>query len=251
MDRFLAILQKRIAGIPAWGWALVIGGAIVAYAYLTRGTGEQTPQTRPETWPYPDDSSPSDAGDVPGTTTPSENAIEITTNPAWVRYVTDRLVAEGLYGAVEVNNALTKVLAGIEVNQQEAAIYNVAVRRFGAPPEGAPPIVVTPAPTPTPTPTPTPKPPVYRGPARRHALPQGGRGWDKGNVGWYRAVHSNFTAEYRGNYSNVAPPNSATEKAHVAALRRRNAAHGGPSDRPYGRLIYLPRELHDNGTWKG
>lgn len=153
------MLQKRIAGVPAWGWALVIGGAIVAYAYLTRR--QESPTPAPAAFSYPDDTAPSDAGDVPGTVTPSGNTITLTTNPAWVRYVTDLLVAEGLYGAVEVGNALTKALAGIDLTAQEGAIWNIAVRRFGAPPEGNPPIVIIPTPGPPPPPPPgdTTKPP--------------------------------------------------------------------------------------------
>lgn len=154
MNQLMAMLQKRILGIPAWGWALVIGGTIVGYAYLTRSSGDEGPDVAPTAPPYADDESPSDAGDVPGVPNPPpDQEPEITTNPAWVRYVTDRLVAEGLYGAVEVNNALTKVLGGLEVTEQEAAIYNLAVRRFGAPPEGAPPIVVIPRPPTDPPPS--------------------------------------------------------------------------------------------------
>lgn len=64
------------------------------------------------------------------------------------------------YSPVEVGNALTKALGGLEITAAEAALWNIAVRRFGAPPEGHPPLVVKPGPTaPNPsTPKPTPKP---------------------------------------------------------------------------------------------
>lgn len=172
MNGLMGMLQKRIGGLPAWGWALIIAGVIVGYAYLTR-SGDDGPTPAPVAPPYPDDDLPSDAGDIPGEpqSPPKDNEIQITTNPAWIRYVTDRLVAEGLYGAVEVTNALTKVLGGIDVTEQEAAIYNLAVRRFGAPPEGAPPIKVIPKPKPPTTTPPKPPPSTNPPPAKPPAKP--------------------------------------------------------------------------------
>lgn len=165
MNQLMGMLQKRIAGLPAWAWALVIGGTIVGYAYLTRMS--DGPKPAPTAPPYPSDDAAADAGDIPGVPVTPPRDIEVTTNPAWIRYVTDRLVAEGFYGAVEVTNALTKVLGGIDVTEQESAIYNVAVRRFGAPPEGAPPIKVIP------------KPPVVKPPTVPIPRPPRGYGWVK------------------------------------------------------------------------
>lgn len=152
-------LQTKIAGVPAWIWVAVVAGAVVGYAYLSRRA--EDPAVNPAAFAYPDDEAPSDAGDVPGV--PGDSGtdgreVSLTTNPAWIRYVTDRLVATGEYGAVEVTNALVKALGGLELTQQQAAIYNIAVSRYGAPPEGAPPITVTPT-TPPPTTPPSTTPP--------------------------------------------------------------------------------------------
>lgn len=157
MDRITAFLNKRLAGIPAWIWGLIIGGSIALYAYLTR---DEELTVAPETVPFVDEFAPGDAGDISGVPIVDPPDIPIETNPAWIRFVSDRLVADG-EDPVLVQNALTKVLAGLEVTEQEAAMYALAVRRFGAPPEGAPPIVIKPSPEPKeeePDPKPKPKP---------------------------------------------------------------------------------------------
>lgn len=147
-------LQYRLLGVPAWLWGVVIGGGIAAYAWITRSDNTLTPA--PAAPPSADYSGAADAGDIQGVPTVTDTSVPVTTNPAWVRVVTDRLVALG-YDPVQVNNALTKGLAGLALTAQEAALWNEAVRRYGAPPEGAPPITVTnPGPSPTPTPDPEP-----------------------------------------------------------------------------------------------
>lgn len=143
-----AALSYRLMGVPAWVWGLVVGGAVAAYAYMTRGDDGVKPA--PDAGPsYVDTGGAADAGDVPGVPQVTENPVPVTTNPAWIRVVTDKLVAAG-YDPVQVNNALTKGLSGQMLTAQEAALWNEAVRRFGAPPEGAPPISVVPLPTPPP-----------------------------------------------------------------------------------------------------
>lgn len=196
MNQIMALLQRRIAGIPAWGWALVIGGTIVGYAYLTRGTNE--PEPAPTAPAYLDDSLPSDAGDIPGTDddtgTDPDREPNITSNPAWLRYVTDALVGTGTYGAVEVTNALNKVLAGIAVNEQEAAIYNVAVTRYGAPPEGHPPIERIPVTPPPGNPPPAPKPSQPAAPRLHHVYAGPGTltlQWtNSSGAAWYKVYRS-------------------------------------------------------------
>jgi hypothetical protein len=142
MGRLMELLRRPIAGIPAYGWALVVAGTIVAYAYIQRyREGTNAVKTAPEAFPYADAGEPSDSGDISGVPSTPDRDIPITTNPAWIRYTTDRLVAES-HSAVDVGNALNKALSGLELTEQEAALWNLAVRRFGAPPEGHPPIVV-------------------------------------------------------------------------------------------------------------
>lgn len=78
------------------------------------------------------------------------------TNGEWIRVATDFLVAGGQPGTI-VGSALTKFIQGKKVTPQEAAIVNMAVARFGWPPDGAPPLDVdtsggiTPPPTTAPT----------------------------------------------------------------------------------------------------
>lgn len=167
MDRISEFLNKRLAGIPAWLWGVIIGGSIALYAYLTRG---EEVGVAPATVPFVDEFAPADAGDISGIpeVIDNENGIPIETNPAWIRFATDRLVADG-EDPVLVNNALTKVLGGLEVTKQEAAMWGLAVRRFGPPPEGAPPIKVKGGSSPPPKGEPKPKPKVTK-PARPTGL---------------------------------------------------------------------------------
>lgn len=171
MNGIKAALSYRLMGVPAWVWGLVIGGAVVAYAYITRGSDGDGPKPAPDAGPsYVDTGGAADAGDVQGVPTVTENVVPVTTNPAWIRVVTDKLVAAG-YDPVQVNNALTKGLSGQMLTAQEAALWNEAVRRFGAPPEGAPPITVVPVPTPPPTTT-TPPPTTTTPPPATTPVPR-------------------------------------------------------------------------------
>lgn len=137
--------SKKLAGLPVWVWALVIAGGILAYAYIT-DSGDDGPSTVDDPGAaYPDGSQPGDAGDIEGTPSTPERTVPITTNPAWIRYVTDRMVAAG-EDPIEVSNALTKGLAGLRMTQREAALWRLAVQRYGPPPEGAPPLDVDPLP---------------------------------------------------------------------------------------------------------
>lgn len=154
MGRLMEMLRRPIAGVPAWGWALVIAGTIAAYAWIQRLREGDGPKVVPDGGYALDDAGATDAGDIPGTPSVPDRDIPVSTNPSWVRVVTDKLVAAGAYSPIEVGNALNKVLGGLEVTAQEAAIWNEAVRRFGAPPEGHPPVVVKPT-TPPPTSPPT------------------------------------------------------------------------------------------------
>jgi len=163
------MLTRRIFGVQAWVWAVVITAGIVAYAYLTRGRNALEPA--PETHPFPDGSVPADAGDVPGVVVPGPgDTFRPETNPAWLRWVVDRMRISGEDPTL-VHNAATKVLSGLEVTQQEAAMWNEIVRRFGPPPEGAPPIVITPTAPPTSTPPGAPKPAPP--PAFWYTIPRG------------------------------------------------------------------------------
>lgn len=144
-------LQKPLFGVPAWVWGVVIAGGVVAYAYLTNGSDSGTPTTAPDAGPSYQDGGAADAGDISGVPTVTQNTVTVTTNPAWVRVVTDKLVAMG-HDPLQVGNALNKALAGLTLTVQEAAIWNEAIRLFGAPPEGNPPITVDNGTTTTPPP---------------------------------------------------------------------------------------------------
>lgn len=163
-------LSKPLFGVPAWVWGVVIAGGVVAYAYLTNGRDGDAPVTAPDAGPSYQDGGAADAGDISGTPTVTENVVTVTTNPAWVRVVTDRLVAGG-FDPLQVGNALNKALAGLTLTPQEGAIWNEAVRRFKAPPEGNPPVSIDTVKAPTdPTPV-TPVTPVTTAPTTHTSPP--------------------------------------------------------------------------------
>lgn len=149
MEKFTAMLTKRLGPLPIWSWAVVAVAAILAYAYW-RKSQEPDYAIAPVATP---DQAPADAGflddvqGIPGgvSTEPVEREITFTSNEAWARYVVDRLTIRG-EDPVAVTNALNKVLYGQEVTLIEAAIYNDAVRRYGPPPESVPVIKIKPAP---------------------------------------------------------------------------------------------------------
>jgi hypothetical protein len=136
----LEFFKKEIAGIPAWMWGVIIGGSIAVYAWIVRKDDDTITVASAAPISPIDYGAAGSAEDIAGIPTITPTTITPTNNPAWIRIVADGLVADG-QDPVQVNNALTKVLAGLEVTAQEAALWSIAVRKYGQPPEGAPPIV--------------------------------------------------------------------------------------------------------------
>jgi hypothetical protein len=211
-----------------------IGVVVIGYLYWTRGRNGAGETYEEELVP---DTSP--AGRTPqtdpevGNDTQGDTTRRPTTNAEWQSAGVDILVGRGTPGTTAFK-AISNALNGLPISQQESALVSQVISVLGSPPEGMPPLNIT-----APDNGGQANPPAYKGPARRNAKPDGQSGWDRGNVGWKKVMHSNWTAEYRGNYSNRAPAGSVTETTHVAALAVRNATH----PLKYGKLIYLPATL--------
>lgn len=97
------------------------------------------------------------AGGGGGTSTLSPT---FTDNDAWSAYATSLLVAKG-YNGLTITKALSDYMQGQQLDAQEQAIIDLAIRSAGPPPVAVPPVVLAPAPTPAPTSTPTGMPAGY------------------------------------------------------------------------------------------
>lgn len=152
MERLTALLTRKLGPLPVWTWALAATAAILAWFYWR----ERQDRLAVAPVPSPEDV-PADAGidglldDVPsdGYDGPGARTITFSSNQAWARYVVDKLTIRGEDPTL-VSNAISKILYGQEVTAQEAAIYNEAVRLYGAPPELVPIIRISPGPQPDP-----------------------------------------------------------------------------------------------------
>lgn len=156
-----AVAGKKIGKVPVIVYILAVGGGLGIWYWrknktsnvVTTLAGVTTLGSAPVT----------NSGD---TSVPTNNGdAAITTNAGWSLRVANALIADGNYSAITVSNAIAKYLGGTALNPQEQAIINIAVAKYGVPPEGVLPVKVepvaptpTPTPKPTPTPTPTPKP---------------------------------------------------------------------------------------------
>ena len=159
------MLTRRLGPLPVWTWALVVTSAVLIWFYWRqRRDGLAVAPV-----PSPEDV-PADAGvdglleDIQsdGSTGPNARPISFSSNEAWARYVVDQLTIRGEDPTL-VSNAISKILYGETVTAQEAAIYNNAVRLYGAPPLLVPIIRISPGPAPDPDPEPGRRiPPIRR-----------------------------------------------------------------------------------------
>jgi hypothetical protein len=180
------LTQKKIGGIPVWGFGVILAAAIVMFLYLRNknsagaantptggldpnaidpatglpygadgGAGYGLPNGPIGDWLSQNPTGPQypvgqGANGLPGPIT----------NIQWSRLAFDYLVGKGDDPTL-VGNALAKFLAGKVLSAAETSIVNLAETAFGAPPEGLIPInpgpddpgTVNPPETPHPTPT--------------------------------------------------------------------------------------------------
>lgn len=148
-----ASLTRKIGPLPVWAYGAIVIAAAWGYYYVTGGRATQA--SGDSGVPVPD-ASDADFVDESGTTlgsgTGGSNAGTGTTSPGtnqeWFSLASQYLLGFG-YEGVAVTNALTKYLTGEALSIPERALMNMAVSRWGAPPEGVP--VTTGAPPTTPT----------------------------------------------------------------------------------------------------
>lgn len=150
-------LRRKVGPFTVAGWA-GIGAAGIGLGLLIRRAGFFTAGPAPADLPTDDGGTydPGMPGYKPvGGSAPTGPAVVTggperpTTNDQWMRYAVEGLSA----GADNISPttsqpALALFLEGQEVTQQQADVVGLAIRRFGAPPEGAPPLRVRGAGTP-------------------------------------------------------------------------------------------------------
>lgn len=169
------IVTKEIGPLPAWGWAVAgIGGFVLSRKLggLFGGGSEKAPAT-PAGSPDAGDTG-SGATGVPGDgfggygyagglggaswTTGTSNVGQLSdpviqTNDEWRAKVVAALAKQG-YAALVVDSALTRYLAGEQLDQTAAAIVDRAISSVGFPPNPPTlvPSVVAPSQNPSPQP---------------------------------------------------------------------------------------------------
>jgi hypothetical protein len=149
-----------------WGWAAIgvtgIGaGLLIRRSSLFGGVGDDDAQAVEDQTPEGYLPGPQlNTGYVPlptGAAPAPPGPGRPTTNAEWQVAAVDWLVTQRVSGTL-ASNAIAKFLQGVKLDVPETAAVNMAVQHLGAPPEGAPPVEVTPPPPPTPTPNPPPVP---------------------------------------------------------------------------------------------
>lgn len=165
-NKFATTLGKKLGPLPVWAWAALI--AILAWAvYLRTRSARVAPSAQYVTDVVPDSTGITGAGPAPNTNTydgvnlTSNGRPLVSDNGSWAAQVSNELIASGKWTATIVSNALDKYLSGKPVTEQEAALINIGIQKYGQPPSGVLPINVqkdAPAPKAAPkAPAPAPK----------------------------------------------------------------------------------------------
>jgi hypothetical protein len=235
-------LGKQYGPLPLGAWVVVVGGALGLAWYTRRSGGGVEPQVTEDVSGTPGVGVGAPADWTPITGTPAPVTTAPTTNEAWAVKAIQWGIAMN-YPSNMVDSAVRKYLAGLKLSVQEYTFIGLALVANGPPPQPLPPGEETDPPPSTDPPPAT----GYVGPAVRKSPPEGRSTWLNNKPGFTTVVHSNWTATYRGGYTNIAPAGSTAEKLHIAALMAKNAMHGYVHR--WGKTIYLPARLNDNGTW--
>lgn len=152
-----ATLTRDVGPFPVWGW-LAIGAAGIGAGLLLRrsdlfalggdeGGGDDAPAPAPATGPnligyggvigLPASAAPK-GDDV--------NPAEGMTNEKWTKAAVAWLTSERGISGGNADAALRKYLQGLALTTTERRIVDMAIERWGTPPEGAAPLETTPDP---------------------------------------------------------------------------------------------------------
>lgn len=136
----MAWWEEQYGPLPGWAWILVVGGALgMSFYFYSQQPSDEEVVTVEDT------SSPSGVGQRAGgwSYTPPEEEptpdTDFETNEEWGRHVRDQLIAEG-YAPAIVDSAVRNYLAGNGLTQEEQSVINIALAKFGGPPQILPPV---------------------------------------------------------------------------------------------------------------
>lgn len=140
-----AVAGHQVGPFPAGVWIAVVavGVGVGVVWRMRRGkvTVSSTTDATPTVVMPAGTSAPSGAvAGAPALAAPEATGPQ--TNGQWLARALERLVAEGQDPGI-TQAGLSKFLRGDPLTPQEAAIVKLAIRYFGAPPEGAPAMVVS------------------------------------------------------------------------------------------------------------
>lgn len=180
------LVTQKIGPLPAYAYALVVIAGVWIF-YLVKRNRVSPAALNSETV-LSDTGTSSPVENAPSTYTGNatgENGTPaVNSNAVWARTVSNQLVAEGSDPSA-VSNAIAKYLSGGALSAQEHALINLALQKFGMPPEGVIPVkVVTPSPVKAPVKAPAkapvkapakpaPKPVAPRKPAQLYTVRSG------------------------------------------------------------------------------
>lgn len=155
-------LGKQVGPLPVGAWVAVVGGGLLIGYYFSKGSADKA-NDEAASGPLTEPGVGQGGGQFiyePPTSVETPNS-DPQTNAEWGRKAINWLIAEG-YDAGVSQAAVTKFLTGQNRSLHEQTLINLALIKFGSPPEevplpegGTPTIPKPPAPKP-----PTPKPPT-------------------------------------------------------------------------------------------
>lgn len=177
MDRF----KDKVAGLPVWAWALVLGLVMVAVMYWMRA--RQAAGTATDAAPVYDAlDTEGSLGTATGTDAPAPVDPEIVygSNRTWEAQAISIITALGV-SPLKAQRAVEAYLNGDPLNWEQAIWINTAIAAKGLPPEGTNGVSPeTPKPQPKPTPKPSPNPgptkPKPPAPNKSKRVPKTGHG---------------------------------------------------------------------------
>lgn len=223
----------KIGPLPVAVWAIIVvgvGGGIYYVVKRRSGTTSTNATVADNT------SSGADVSGGDGTTdqtatgwsgnTPANSGASTangtpvaSTNAQWAANASNALIASGM-DPTTVSNALADYLGGKALPPAEQAIINIALQRYGTPPEGVIPVVKQPTPGPPvtshPAPPPVPKhaPPPVKKPSARTYVVQPGDNLTRIALKFYG--NSNWQKIYSANRGVIGPnPNIIRPGEHL------------------------------------
>lgn len=142
-------VSKKLGPLPVWAYALIIAGVAWGFYYWRSHSVSGGNAVVNSAVPPVDAASVAGAsGVLPSTysgivqTTPGTPSLG--TNAQWAKYAADQLNALG-YAPDAVANALSGYVNGTALDAQGQSLINIALQKFGTPPQGVMPVAATPA----------------------------------------------------------------------------------------------------------